>query len=86
MSTQARPVAIVTGAAGGIGRALLQAFEEGNLEVESGNQIDLTPDRHVAEDLSILVQVSSVATSALLSRSQKSRWPRRLSSCVRIAA
>jgi len=64
--TDARPVAVITGAAGGIGAALVEAFEAGGWQVVSTDRRPLARTDHVVGDVAAASEPQSAAGRALI--------------------
>src|SRR5690606_28138083 len=66
MTAQAQRTVFITGAAGGIGQALVQAFEAQGLSVVSTDRQALARERHVPSDLAALADPPLAPARALL--------------------
>jgi NAD(P)-dependent dehydrogenase (short-subunit alcohol dehydrogenase family) len=64
--TPPRPAVIITGAAGGIGQALVRAFEGGGWRVISTDRVPLARDGHMVGDLSTVASPGDAAGEALV--------------------
>lgn len=61
-----KPVALITGAAGGIGLAMISAFEAAGWQVVSTDRIGLARAGHVVGDIGVLAEPDSTAATELL--------------------
>lgn len=68
MTADHRPVALITGAAGGIGSALVVAFEEAGWQVVSTDLHDLPRRDHVTADLGVCIDPAHAAHQRVIAQ------------------